>query len=87
MTGQPNNSPLRDVIMSMKPHDIYEIARLGFGQKDVIPLWFGESDLNTPEFIKDACKQALDDNKTFYSYARGVPEIREIGRASCRERV
>lgn len=69
-------SPLRDTIMSMKPHDIYEVARIGLGMDDVIPLWFGESDFNTPEFIKDACKQALDDNKTFYSYARGVPEIR-----------
>ena len=76
MLGQPETSPLRDQIMSMKPHDIYEIARIGLGQEDVIPLWFGESDLNTPEFIKDACKKALDDNKTFYSYARGVPEIR-----------
>ncbi|MFK5977855.1 MAG: pyridoxal phosphate-dependent aminotransferase [Rhizobiaceae bacterium] len=76
MLGQPETSPLRDEIMSMQPHDIYEVARIGLGQKDVIPLWFGESDLNTPEFIKDACKQALDDNKTFYSYARGVPEIR-----------
>lgn len=70
------NSPLRDTIMSMKPHDIYEIARVGLGLDDVIPLWFGESDLNTPQFIKDACTKALDDNKTFYSYARGVPEIR-----------
>ena len=76
MLGQPETSPLRDQIMSMKPHDIYEVARVGLGQKGVIPLWFGESDLNTPDFIKDACKQALDDNKTFYSYARGVPEIR-----------
>ncbi len=31
-----------------------------------MPLWFGEGDLVTPAFIRDAAKQALDDGRTFY---------------------
>jgi aspartate/methionine/tyrosine aminotransferase len=49
----------------------------GLGEKDIIPLWFGEGDLVTPAFIRDAAKQALDDGKTFYSQARGIPPLRE----------
>ncbi len=37
----------------------------------VIPLWFGEGDLVTPAFIRDAAKQALDAGRTFY-----VPNMR-----------
>ena len=31
----------------------------------------------TPTFIRDAATQALDDGKTFYTYARGIPALRE----------
>jgi len=47
------------------------------GEPDIIPLWFGESDLVTPDFISDAAKKALDDGKTFYSNSRGIPSLRE----------
>jgi aspartate/methionine/tyrosine aminotransferase len=43
----------------------------------MIPLWFGETDLVTPKFICDAAKQALDDGKTFYTFARGIVPLRE----------
>jgi len=42
----------------------------------VIPLWFGEGDLVTPEFIRQAAKDALDDGHTFYVHTRGTPELR-----------
>ena len=42
-----------------------------------IPLWFGETDLVTPAFIRDAAKRALDDGKTFYIDARGIMPLRE----------
>lgn len=38
---------------------------------DVIPLWYGEGDMTTPAFIRDATKKALDDGLTFY-----VPDMR-----------
>jgi aspartate/methionine/tyrosine aminotransferase len=46
------------------------------GDPEVIPLWFGESDIPTPSFIRDAAKAALDRGETFYSYSRGTPALR-----------
>ena len=50
---------------------------MGLGDPDIVPLWFGESDLVTPKFIRDAAKRALDDGKTFYSGQRGILPLRE----------
>ncbi len=36
------------------------IANAGTGERDVIALWFGESDRITPKFINDAAKRALE---------------------------
>jgi aspartate aminotransferase len=44
---------------------------------DVISLSLGEPDFDTPEFIKDAAKKALDDGYTTYSPVPGYPELRE----------
>jgi aspartate/methionine/tyrosine aminotransferase len=70
-------SPIRPVIEALEPNGIGLVAMEGLGEKDLIPLWFGEGDLVTPAFIRDAAKQALDDGKTFYSQARGIPPLRE----------
>lgn len=45
--------------------------------KDVISLSIGEPDFNTPEFIKDAAKKALDDNYTHYTPVPGFADLRE----------
>lgn len=42
----------------------------------VINLSIGEPDFNTPEFIKEAAKKALDDNYTHYPPVSGYPELR-----------
>ncbi|RZA00511.1 MAG: pyridoxal phosphate-dependent aminotransferase [Sphingobacteriaceae bacterium] len=44
---------------------------------DVINLSFGEPDFHTPEYIKDAAKQAMDDNFTYYTPVAGYPELRK----------
>lgn len=44
---------------------------------DVINLSVGEPDFNTPDHIKEAGKQAIDDNYSFYPPAPGFPELRE----------
>lgn len=69
-------SPIRTTIRNLQPNGIGAVALLGLGEPDLIPLWFGETDLVTPAFIRDAAKQALDDGKTFYSNARGIPPLR-----------
>jgi len=44
---------------------------------DVINFGVGEPDFNTPEYIKNAAKKALDDNFTRYTVSAGILELRE----------
>jgi len=44
---------------------------------NVISLSIGEPDFNTPDFIKDAAKQALDNNVTHYSPVSGYLDLRQ----------
>jgi aspartate/methionine/tyrosine aminotransferase len=70
-------SPIRPILGQLRPNGIVEVAHLGLGRPGLIPLWFGESDLVTPAFIRDAAIQALTEGKTFYTWARGIPELRQ----------
>ena len=45
--------------------------------KDVISLSIGEPDFNTPDFIKEAAKKAIDDNFSHYTPVPGLPEVLE----------
>ncbi len=45
--------------------------------KDVISLSVGEPDFNTPEFIGNAAKWAIDNGKTKYTPVPGTPELRK----------
>ncbi len=42
---------------------------------DIISLSLGEPDFNTPDFIKEAAKQAIDDNFTHYPPVAGYSEV------------
>ena len=70
-------SPIRPQIQALELSGIMKIAALGLGNPDVLPLWFGETDLVTPKFIRDAATAALEDGKTFYTFARGILPLRE----------
>ena len=74
-------SPLSDRLLAMNESATIamakkarELAAKGF---DVINLSFGEPDFQTPQYIKDAAKQALDDGYTFYTPVPGIPELRQ----------
>jgi aspartate/methionine/tyrosine aminotransferase len=54
--------------------EILAHARLREG---LIPLWVGEGDLPTPDFIREAGMAALQAGETFYTWQRGVPELRD----------
>lgn len=45
--------------------------------KDIISLSIGEPDFDTPQFIKDAAKKAIDENYTHYTPVPGYPELRK----------
>lgn len=44
---------------------------------DIISLSLGEPDFHTPDFIKEAAKQAIDENYTTYTPVPGYQELRE----------
>ena len=60
--GTLPESPITDVAMSV------------FGDPDVVPLWFGEGDLVTPDFVREAAAEGLRRGETFYTWQRGIPE-------------
>lgn len=45
--------------------------------KDVINLSLGEPDFDTPQHIKDAAIQAINDGKTKYTPVGGIPELKK----------
>jgi len=59
------------------PSGIAAVMSYGRGRPGLIPLWAGEGDLPTPDFISDAAAQALRDGETFYTWQGGTPELRD----------
>ncbi|WP_313194536.1 pyridoxal phosphate-dependent aminotransferase [Shinella zoogloeoides] len=55
---------------------IVEVVNYARGREGLIPLWVGEGDLPTPEFIARAASDALLRGETFYTWQRGIPGLR-----------
>lgn len=68
---------LRDVARGAPESGIVELVNHARGRADLIPLWVGEGDLPTPDFITRAASEALAAGETFYTWQRGIPELRE----------
>jgi aspartate/methionine/tyrosine aminotransferase len=56
---------------------IVETMKYGRAREGTIPLWAGEGDLPTPDFISEAAARSLKAGETFYTWQRGIPELRE----------
>ncbi|TDT91400.1 aspartate/methionine/tyrosine aminotransferase [Azorhizobium sp. AG788] len=61
---------------NLPPSGIVELMNYGRTREGLIPLWVGEGDLPTPAFICEAAAGALHRGETFYTWQRGVPELR-----------
>ena len=68
--------PARPSVQQLKPSLIRKLANQAMGSDNIIPLWFGEPDQSTPEFIREAAKAALDEGNTFYQPNAGIPLLR-----------
>jgi aspartate/methionine/tyrosine aminotransferase len=68
---------VRPAIEHLPESHIVAVWQLGFEVEDVVGLWVGEGDLPTPKFICDAAARALAAGETFYTYKRGLPELRQ----------
>jgi len=45
--------------------------------RDIISLSLGEPDFNTPDFIKEAAKEGIDQNYTKYMPVNGYEDLRD----------
>jgi aspartate/methionine/tyrosine aminotransferase len=60
------------------PHSrIRELAEIAMSMDGVLKLYFGESNLPTPEYIKRAAQKAMADGFTFYTENAGLPSLRK----------
>jgi aspartate/methionine/tyrosine aminotransferase len=55
---------------------IRELAEIALQMNGVYKLYFGESNIPTPQYIKDAAVAALRDGHTFYTPNAGYPSLR-----------
>jgi len=67
---------LRPAVRSLPESGIIELVNYGRLKEDLIPLWVGEGDLPTPEFICRAANEGLASGQTYYTWQRGIPELR-----------
>ncbi|SFM51892.1 pyridoxal phosphate-dependent aminotransferase [Variovorax sp. OV329] len=68
---------MRQAIQDLEASRIREVANAGLGRDDVLAFWFGESDEVTPDFIRQAAIDSLQQGETFYAHNLGLPELRE----------
>jgi len=69
--------------LSDRNHEVeWSGIRIMFAMADEIPgvvnLGIGQPDFDTPVFIRDAAKQALDDGYTRYPPAKGFSDLRQV---------
>ena len=74
-------NPLSQRILNMEESATIRMAQLARDLKtqgkDIISLSLGEPDFDTPEHIKEAAKQALDNGFTKYTPVPGLVELRQ----------
>src|ERR1700689_1691018 len=56
---------------------IRELAELAMGMEGVYKLYFGESNIPTPDYIKRAAQKAMADGFTYYTENAGLPSLRK----------
>ena len=85
MHGHTNSQDLRPVnlLESLSPNarlapesGIVEVVNYARNRDGLIPLWVGEGDMATPKFISDAAIASLSAGDTFYTWQRGIPDLR-----------
>ncbi|MFS8036076.1 pyridoxal phosphate-dependent aminotransferase [Xanthobacter sp. AM11] len=72
----PYLARVRDHIRALPESGIVEVMNYGRDRPGMIPLWAGEGDVQTPAFICEAAAAALHAGETFYTWQRGLPELR-----------
>jgi aspartate/methionine/tyrosine aminotransferase len=71
-------SGLRTEAREAPESGIVEAMNYGRRRGGVMGLWAGEGDLPTPDFISQEAARALAAGETFYTWQRGLPQLREV---------
>ncbi len=74
---RPSLADLRGEASAAPPSGIVDVVNHGRTKPGLIPLWVGEGDLATPAFIIEAATRSLAAGETFYTWQRGIPDLRE----------
>ena len=77
MTPEDLLASLNPAARSAPESGIVEVMNYGRDRAGMIPLWAGEGDISTPSFIWEAATRSLAAGETFYTYQRGLPELRD----------
>jgi len=64
-------------VLAVAPSRIRELADIAMSMDNVLRLYFGESNVSTPQYIKDAAGNALKQGYTFYTENAGFPSLRD----------
>jgi aspartate/methionine/tyrosine aminotransferase len=75
-TPSPLVDHVRPQALSLPESGIVEVFNYGRTREGLIPLWAGEGDLPTPSFIAEAATRSLAAGETFYTWQRGIPDLR-----------
>jgi aspartate aminotransferase len=65
-----------DSVQRVPRSRIRELAEIAMGMDGVLRLYFGESNLPTPDYIKQAAVRAMQDGFTFYTENAGLVSLR-----------
>ncbi len=68
---------LASSVLAVAPSRIRELADIAMSMEGVLRLYFGESNISTPQYIKEAAIRALHEGYTFYTENAGLPSLRE----------
>jgi aspartate/methionine/tyrosine aminotransferase len=63
--------------MDLEASKIREVANAGLGRDDVLAFWFGEGDEVTPDFVRQAAIDSLQQGETYYAHNLGLPALRQ----------
>ena len=81
----------RAVAHDLEETGIAEVAMAVFGDPDVVPLWFGEGDLVTPDFVREAAASRPAGRRDLLHLAarpaRAARGARDLYRAAVRHRL
>ena len=74
-------NPISERVRKVKPSATIAISSKAMEMRsagvDVISMSAGEPDFDTPEYIKDAAKQAMDSGMTKYTQVDGLPDLKQ----------